>query len=165
MKGKVEDIISEQVEEIATVKAATSPKKGKQVITLDTGAVVNIGASKDISGAEMVLVTEWNAGQAPHFSVPFGVLTELIKAEKIIPLGNYNGVPVVDSEEVLDAVKSAVETKFGIEWKAGKSGAVKAYKETAEAAVKMAMDMFKCDRTAALAKLKTFSTESKETKE
>jgi len=164
-KGKEKDVVEVGVEEVVDIKSATNPKKGKVALTLDNKAIVNVGSSKEISGGETILVSDWNPGQAPHFSIPFGVLTELVKAGKLIPLGKYGDVDVVDADDALDIVKSAVEKQYGIEWKAGKSGATKAYKETAEAAIKMVMDMAKCDRATALEKLKSFKAIGKEVPE
>ena len=116
----------------------------KVEIELDNKQVVEIGGSKEVSGEELVLVSGWNPGQAPHFSVPFGVLSELVATGDLITLGNYKKTPVVSAEDILEFVKTAVEEKVGGDfvWKTVRTGGVgiKNLKDDKEEAIKMVMD-------------------------
>jgi len=142
--------------------------KNKQEITLDNDEVVEVGASKEITGEETVLITGWNPGQAPHFSVPFGVLTELIANGKLETVGDYDfndttTIPVVKAEDVLNLVKGAVEKENEIEWKVTRvGGSNKKLKALSEAAIEIIMDINKCTREKAVAQIKDLQAKKAE---
>lgn len=138
----------------------------KVELVLDNGTKVQVG-SKDITGNEPVLVTEWNPSQAPHFSVPFGLILGLIKAEKIESVGNHtNGTPVVEASALIGYVKGLVETDSGCEWKQARvGGGAKVLKENLEAAVQVVMSMEKCTEAEAQEKIQAAKTQMQADKE
>lgn len=131
--------------------------KEKTSIELDNGETVEIGSSKELTGEETVIVSDWNPGQAPHFGVPFSLIAELVTKEKLEKLGEYNGTPVVEASDVIGLIKSAVEAHYGVTWKAERSGSgVKNLKENVDAAIKLVMDMSGCDEAEARKKIAAF---------
>lgn len=147
----VEEEVSEQPEEVVETVIETPKKKRaeKKTLVLDNGTEVKIGGSKPITGAEQVLVTDWNPGQMPHFSVPAGVLIDLITKGKLNSLGKFgegeNGIQTVSSDDVLEYVKGCVERDAEIEWKTTKGSGTKVIKQDLESSIEIIMD--KCQIT------------------
>lgn len=131
----------------------------KQELVLDNGTKIEVGA-KDITGDEQVLVSEWNPGQAPHFSVPFGLITGLINEGKIESIGNHiNGTPVVEAGALIGYIKATVEADCGLEWKQVKAGGgAKVLKENLDAAISVVMSMESCTEAEAKEMIQTAKT-------
>ena len=90
--------------------------KGEIVkVELDNGEIVNGKASwNDAEKAPNHYFVGWNAGQAPHFSISDGRATAMAEKFPELIVGDFNGVPVLDTEAVLEKIFTEADTAMGL---------------------------------------------------
>jgi len=134
---------------VKPTKEAKSMAKNKVAVILD-GSDVEVPTTKEgwdeskVQEAK-ILAAGWEVGQAPHYSLGFGLIDALINAEPQIEglvLGKYNGVVVIDPEVLMDEMRTAICEKYSVEpTKFARVATHKANKEKVEIATAVANNL------------------------